>query len=488
MSPLQTASRRRFKRLLPLAAVLAVAAGVGAWRMMFRVEPVRWARVEDQFAHGSIGAEPNQGVPYYLWMVLPRVFPQYLPGPGGYASLGFTWVEGEELPVGFSKMTVGFPRVAINCAVCHTGTWRASPQGERHVVPAAASTTVDMQAYQRFLMQAAADARFNADVLMPEIEYAARGLSASERALYRNVLIPQTRDALLALRRASVWQDTRPDWGPGRIDPFNQVKFVMLRQPMDNSIGNSDMMPIWALRERQGKGLHWDGLQSDIHEVALSSALGDGASRVSLQPDEVRRLTDWLQDVQPPRHPFPVYPAKAERGRQVYAQAGCVGCHGTPESWTARLVPVARPGEPETMDRVATDRHRIGMWTQAAATTYNHFAAGYTWKFDKFRKQDTYLAAPLNGLWLRAPYLHNGSVPTLWHLLRPEKRPATFYRGYDVYDPAQVGWLHTVPREGPVKFFLYDTSKPGNSNRGHAYGSTLSEPDKDALLEYLKTL
>jgi len=488
MSPQQTASRRRFRKLLPLAALLALAAGVGAWRMMFRVEPVRWHRVEDQFAHGSIGVEPVQGLPYYLWMVLPRVFPQYLPGPGGYASLGFTWVEGEELPIGFSKMTVGFPRVAVNCAACHTGTWRASPGGERHVVLAANTTTADIQAYQRFLVQAASDPRFNTDVLMPAIEYAARGLSASERALYRSVLIPQTRAALRQLGRIAVWQDTRPDWGPGRIDPFNQVKFSMLRLPMDSTIGNSDMMPIWAMRGRQGKGMHWDGLQSDLHEVALSSALGDGASRVSLQPDEVNRVADWLLDVQPPRHPFPVDPAKTGRGRQVYARAGCVACHGTPESWTSRLVPVARPGEPETMDRVATDRHRVEMWTQDAATTYNRFGAGYTWKFEHFRKQDAYLAAPLNGLWMRAPYLHNGSVPTLWHLLRPGQRPATFYRGYDVYDPVQVGWQHTVPNEGPVKFFLYDTSKPGNSNRGHDYGSTLSEPDKDALLEYLKTL
>jgi hypothetical protein len=103
-------------------------------------------------------------------------------------------------------------------------------------------------------------------------------------------------------------------------------------------------------------------------------------------------------------------------------------------------------------------------------------------------KNDGYLAAPLDGLWLRAPYLHNGSVPNLRELLeRVENRSAVFYRGGDVLDPVNIGFVAsgaTAQRTG----FKLDTHERGNGNQGHTYGTTLSPAEKNALLEYLKTL
>ena len=75
---------------------------------------------------------------------------------------------------------------------------------------------------------------------------------------------------------------------------------------------------------------------------------------------------------------------------------------------------------------------------------------------------------PLDGLWLRAPYLHNGSVPTLRDLLEPvDKRPKVFYRGNDLYDQKNVGFVSTEATEQGRKFFKYDTGADGNSNVGH---------------------
>ena len=95
---------------------------------------------------------------------------------------------------------------------------------------------------------------------------------------------------------------------------------------------------------------------------------------------------------------------------------------------------------------------------------------------------------PLDGVWLNAPYLHNGSVPTLEALLAdPADRPTRFYRGYDVLDVSGVGFVATGPdaeRDGA----LIETSRPGNGNQGHVYGTGLADADKRALLEYLKTL
>jgi hypothetical protein len=119
----------------------------------------------------------------------------------------------------------------------------------------------------------------------------------------------------------------------------------------------------------------------------------------------------------------------------------------------------------------------------------NTLFSGYPWRFTKFRKTRGYANLPLDGIWLRAPYLHNGSVPTLADLLeKPERRPNVFYRGYDVYDKLRVGFISDVAQEGARKYFRYDTSLPGNSNSGHLYGTDLLREEKDALLEYMKRL
>jgi hypothetical protein len=105
---------------------------------------------------------------------------------------------------------------------------------------------------------------------------------------------------------------------------------------------------------------------------------------------------------------------------------------------------------------------------------------------NEFRGRPAYRARPLNGLWATPPYLHNGSVPTMYDLLLPTtRRPRIFYMGAWEYDPRKVGLLVDSPF---TDAFLLDTRLPGNSNAGHQYGVNLSDDDRAALLEYLKTL
>ncbi len=88
-----------------------------------------------------------------------------------------------------------------------------------------------------------------------------------------------------------------------------------------------------------------------------------------------------------------------------------------------------------------------------------------------------YKARPLNGIWATAPYLHNGSVPTLYDLLLPASptpndpkemtyRPKTFYVGSREFDPKKVGFR--TDTNGGSGFF-FDTTLPSNSNAGHEY-------------------
>jgi hypothetical protein len=97
-----------------------------------------------------------------------------------------------------------------------------------------------------------------------------------------------------------------------------------------------------------------------------------------------------------------------------------------------------------------------------------------------------YAARPLYGIWAAAPYLHNGSVPTLYHLLLPpDQRPKTFALGARDYDPVKLGFV--VNANCSPQDCLVDTSETGNGNGGHLWGTDLSESDRMALLEYLKT-
>jgi hypothetical protein len=104
---------------------------------------------------------------------------------------------------------------------------------------------------------------------------------------------------------------------------------------------------------------------------------------------------------------------------------------------------------------------------------------------NRFRAPLSYRARPLNGIWAMAPYLHNGSVPSLYDLLLPpDQRPKRFYVGNWEFNPEIVGY---ETKQFPDAF-PYDTARRGNSNAGHGYGTDLSEKDRKALVEYLKTL
>jgi hypothetical protein len=145
-------------------------------------------------------------------------------------------------------------------------------------------------------------------------------------------------------------------------------------------------------------------------------------------------------------------------------------------------------GQTVDIAQIGTDPERLNSFTEELAVKMNTIGEGKPWKFSHFRKTNGYAAMPLDGVWLRAPYLHNGSVPTLHDLLTaPAERPQVFWRGYDVYDFDKGGFVSSGP-EAEREGFRYDTSTRGNGRQGHAYGTDLPAGAKRELLEYLKTL
>jgi hypothetical protein len=189
------------KRKLLIAAVLivVVAGAYTVWCKFYRDVPQPpWigADQRDEFLYGAVDAGEAQGIPYWIWLALPRLFPEYMPAPGGYASLGLSWEETLEMPAGFAKKTVGYVRVTGNCALCHASSSPAGSDGVPTVVVAPAGETTSIQPMLTFYRQCAQDPRFNASEILAEVDNAIK-LSVMDKLIYRYVLIPRTKKALL---------------------------------------------------------------------------------------------------------------------------------------------------------------------------------------------------------------------------------------------------------------------------------------------------
>ncbi|MCA8948668.1 MAG: c-type cytochrome, partial [Planctomycetes bacterium] len=335
-----------------------------------------------------------------------------------------------------------------------------------------------------FLARAAGDPRWTADVMMPEIEQAI-ALSWLDRAIYRYLLIPLTKKAILEQDESFAWMNRPgwPDWGPGRTDPMNLTKYFMTDVPLDDSVGMADSPPLWNLRVRDGDGmaLQWDGSTPSSRSVVIDSALGLGADPAPPFVEHAEALHAWLSTLPAPPWPAnapPIDGAAAARGAQIYARE-CASCHDVGSAGMGRVMPIAEIG---------TDPHRLNSWTAAAADQANAAVEAVGVKRVHMVKTEGYVPPPLDGLWARAPYLHNGSVPTLRDLLRPPgERPVTFWRGCDLFDPVDVGFVHDGAEAERVGHLL-DTRVRGNGNGGHEYGTGLSAADKADLIEHLKRL
>ena len=463
---------------IAIVVVWFVVLGVVGALVLTRSDPEKHADIVEHFKYGSIGAEGRWACPLAL-AALPDVFEDLLPkGPGkGYERVGLLYEKGKTRPIGTSFRTTQIGMIGLNCAVCHVGTLRASKDAPRQIIEGMPANQFNLQAYLNFLRNIANDKRFNADTLIPAIKKADPDFSKADELLYRHYVIPRTKAALRQLRDDFKWMDVRPTEGPGRVDTFNPYK-VIVGISTGDTVGTSDLPSIWNQRPREGMQLHWDGNNDSVAERNISAAIGAGASADSLDTPARSACATGSSTSRPPKYPRARINADlAARGEGVWAE-NCAACH----SFKGKLV-----GKVTPINAIGTDRNRLDSFTQELVDKQGE-GTGNLPKFSHFRKTDGYANQPLDGIWLRAPYLHNGSVPTLRDLLEPpSQRPDRFYRGVDIYDWDRVGFISrgsTAKRIG----FLYDTQDKGNGNGGHTYGTDLPADDKRALIEYMKTL
>jgi mono/diheme cytochrome c family protein len=204
-------------------------------------------------------------------------------------------------------------------------------------------------------------------------------------------------------------------------------------------------------------------------------------------------INEYLMTIEAPKYPLPIDRPLAAKGEKLFRD-NCSRCHGTyGEKWTY-------PNKIVPLDVIGTDPKRYEGIEGKFGRAYNEswFAKESPHGYEVLPAKG-YQAPPLDGIWATAPYLHNGSVPTLYGVLKSDSRPRLFTRtfrtGEEDYDSVKVGWKVTEVSEPPnerqhphLKRKYYDTSRPGRSNAGHPFGDELTDDQRMAVIEYLKTL
>ena len=255
-------------------------------------------------------------------------------------------------------------------------------------------------------------------------------------------------------------------------------------------IAHHDMdAPAWWHFKRKSH-IYIDGFAPKGHRGLMQFLLvkHNGPEKFREWEADFRHIRAYLESLQPPTYPFDIDQPLAARGLQAFRRV-CSRCHGTygekPE-WPEVVVPI---------DEIGTDRVRLDSISRNHRQQY-----AQSW-FTDYGRQPTviepkgYVAPPLDGIWASAPYLHNGSVPTLWHLLHPKQRPVIWKRNAGSVDTDRVGLRIDSHREIPKSVThpaerrrFFDTRQPGKSNAGHLFPNALTPAERRAVLEYLKTL
>jgi hypothetical protein len=270
------------------------------------------------------------------------------------------------------------------------------------------------------------------------------------------------------------------------------LKLRLTRLDLDLRDDLCEDAPAWWLLKKKKTMYHTGGMDTRSVRSLMQFMMGplNFPSDIKKAEPDFKDIRAYLLSLEAPKYPLPIDRALAAKGKGLF-KSHCSRCHGSyGAKWTY-------PNKVVPLDEIGTDRRRYDGITRKFGAYYDK-----TWFGTHYKVRPTagYQAPPLDGIWATAPYLHNGSVPTVYHLLNSKSRPKVFTRSYrtdlSAYDAKKLGWKVQVldrapdPSKTPAIELrkVYDTTRPGRGNGGHTYGDDLSEPDRRAVIEYLKTL
>ncbi len=346
-----------------------------------------------------------------------------------FASFGFTPDPNDEFPVGFKRGIDDPTRMHETCALCHVGTL---PDGRVWLgLPA----EFDYGAFR--------------------IAVNARWVAAGNEPLFTELQLEKATE--LGPGRFHAESSTYPTPVPADYPAY----FELGRRSHFNYLGTG--------RETR----------AETYFSVFTFGAGDPNPTEAVVPfphrERLAPLVAFLETIDAPAAPAEDATLVAA-GRAVFERARCSSCHHPEDPALNVIVPY----DDEGIERIPGDDEAFPLGTIATSPDHRALIDGEAGPDDRtdliqfilrnrllVGPSEGYRAQPLVGVWATAPYLHNGSVPTLDDLLRPaSERPVTFERGT----------------------FTVDTTRTGNSNQGHEFGTALSDEDRTALIAYLHSL
>jgi len=507
----------------------------------------------DAFFKGSIGTE---FAPLAVFKILPALFPEHFQPAGPEAGSWveqYGFIPGDDatgLPLGFFvshyRPRSAYPTptafVGVGCGACHSAVVRRADGEEGSVVRGAGNPSVDVSAFFEAFRAAvlaeenpsgprdknddAADIEYklNMDSIQTKLEELGEPELGLLDRLMVSIWLGAVRDAFIggqvindeptqgADLRDADFQMT----GPNRTRPFNTLTRVILGRLAKNHTSdnfNQAFTKIPAIfRQDDREWAQFDGGMRNLYARSALAAMTVGATPASMAHPEIYhnlfQASEYTRTLEgtPYRDMFPDKPIDEEmatRGATVYRQH-CAYCHGDKTAggqWAADPAWAPRFKEVVPVEELGTDPERadIRHMETLADLLHARFPPDHPLAFDRADvrpgpagKTRGYFNGPIDSAYLRAPFLHNASVPTLAELINLVPRRDRFYRGANLYDPDQVGLLVSQTRD-VQRYWLFDAGVRGNSNAGHDYPWAIDDPERDEaalrdLLEYLKTL
>jgi mono/diheme cytochrome c family protein len=255
----------------------------------------------------------------------------------------------------------------------------------------------------------------------------------------------------------------------------------------------TDTPPWWLLKKKHAMFYNGFG-RGDFGRFLMASNLltVSDSSEAREVDSHFNDVLAYIYSLTPPKYPQPINSALARKGGVLFVQncAKCHGHYGGGGDYPNLLIPASTIGTDSLLYSSNFQSPQFIEWFNKS-----WFARGdHPARLEPF---DGYIAPPLDGIWITAPYLHNGSVPTLEGVLNSKARPAYWSRDFDnpQYDYVDVGWKYSR-EQGPAAMAapggkprsVYNTALPGYGNYGHRFGDKLTGPERRAVIEYLKTL
>ena len=409
----------------------------------------------------------------------------------------------------------------FSCASCHAGRlYDGAGNPTDTVWLGLPNSSLDLDGYTGAVFRSLQFAVRNEGRLSATIEQMYPDVEEDELKTVLEYLIPLAKERLTALEhsldRALPFQNGGPGVTNGLAalkirlglsaddQPMNEPAYVSIPQLGNLSLRSSLLSDGAYYPPGDEQFRQFELTQaSTVHDAALARIAaffttptqgGNPKSAVRAMPAVIETFF-FLGAYTPPPFPGAVDPLMATKGRDVYDKQ-CASCHGEYSRNSGLLRLVSFPNAAIPIGQINTDPARSYLVSQELLDAVDRSAVG---RFVAARRTGAYVAAPLTGVWATAPYLHNGSVPTLWHLMHAWERPVRFEVGGHRLNYEMMGIDGSLQGDATYRFpadyspssqsDIDDTTLPGKSNRGHEEPfKQIPEPDKRALLEFLKLL